>query len=358
MRVLHLIDSLNPGGAERVLATTVVGLRTRGFRQAVYLLYGSGPLEPLIPADCRLHRGYQGADLAGAVRRFRPDVIQTWVDDAAVLAAPVAAAFGLPLVHRIPNIPSAQYALHPRGDGHVRRFRLALRSAARVCALSDAAADDTARHFDIPRPDVIYNGYPLVSAPSSHPPRKLPGTFLVAAVGRLSVEKGHRYLLSAMRAVADRHPDIRCWIAGEGPLERALAQQIADLGLGGIVELVGYCEDVQDVLRQADLFAMPSLYEGFGNALLQAMVAGLPVVASDLPVVRRDILRDGRGAWLVPAGNAEALALALDTLARDAAQRREMSARSIEIGRRFQVSRMIADFAALYEGVTGLRAAA
>jgi glycosyltransferase involved in cell wall biosynthesis len=210
----------------------------------------------------------------------------------------------------------------------------------------------------LPRPDVIYNGYPLLGSPSARPPRKVPGTFVIAAVGRLSVEKGHRYLLSALPAVAARHPAVRCWIAGQGPLEGALRQQIGDLGLTGVAELVGYCEDVEDVLGQADLFVMPSLYEGFGNALLQAMVAGLPVVASDLPVVRDDIAGGGRGVVLVPPGDVEALAGAIGTLVADAGARAGLSARSIEIGRRFQASRMIAAFAALYENLAGLRAAA
>jgi glycosyltransferase involved in cell wall biosynthesis len=358
MRVLHLIDSLNSGGAERVLATTVTGLRHRGVRQAVHLLYGGGPLESLIPRDCRVFRNYGGTELVTAIRRFRPDVIQSWVDDGAVLAAPVAAALGLPLVHRIPNIPSAQYAVHPRGEGHVRRFRHALMSASRVCALSDAAADDTARYFGIERPTVIYNGYPLVGSPSKAVKHRERGTFLVVAVGRLSVEKGHRNLIAALPPVLARWPNVRCWIAGEGPLDAALAQQIDDLGLRGIVDLVGYYEDVQDVLRQADLFVMPSLYEGFGNALLQGMVAGLPVVVSDLPVVRQDILRGGTGAWLVTPGDVAGLTTAIDTLVADDGRRKDLAEQALAVSRRFQVSRMVDEYAALYADLAGMREAA
>lgn len=358
MRVLHVIDSLAPGGAERVLATTVGGLRARGVRQAIHLLYSDGPLERLLPRSCRVCRGYRGTAIEATVRRVRPDVIQTWVDDAAVLVAPVAAAFGLPFVHRIPNIPSAQYALHPRGDGHIRRFRLALRSASQVCALSDAAADDAARYFDIERPRVVYNGYPLACAPLTPAPSKAPGTCLIVAIGRLSVEKGHRHLIDALPSIVARRAAVRCWIAGEGPLENALRHQIAELGLDDVVTLLGYHEDVQGILRQADLFVMPSIYEGFGNALLQAMVAGLPVVVSDLPVVRRDILRHGPGARLVPAGDADALREAIEPIVADARLRRQLGDEARAASHPFQLSRMIDEFAAIYDTLVPLRAAA
>lgn len=358
MRVLHLIDTLTSGGAERVLATVMAGLRERGFRQAVHLLYGAGPLETLIPRDCPVFRQYNGTDLLTSTRRFAPEVIQTWVADAAVTAAPVAAALGLPLVHRIATIPSAAYGPDAGSEGPVRRIRLALASATRVCALSDTAANDAARYFGIDRPEVIYNGYPLAADSTAPVPQRPPGSFLIVAAGRLSAEKGHRQLLAALPGVISRHPEVRCWVAGEGPLEGSLRGQIRDLGLDGKAELVGYQANVPGLLRQADLVVFPSLREGFGNALLEGLAAGRPVVASDLPVVRHDVLRDGPGAWLVPAGNTEALGHAIATLAADERLRRRLGRQARAVARRFPVSRMIDGFVALYAGLLDRRCAA
>jgi glycosyltransferase involved in cell wall biosynthesis len=157
-----------------------------------------------------------------------------------------------------------------------------LQSASHVCAVSDSAADDAAEYFQIDRPSVVYNGFPLACAPTTMAPRKTPGTTLIASVGRLAAEKGHRDLIAALPAIAAKHPLVRCWIVGVGTLQEELQQQISTLRLEDIVTLQGYQEDVAGILEQADLFVMPSLYEGFGNALVEAMVA-ISRVASDLP---------------------------------------------------------------------------
>jgi glycosyltransferase involved in cell wall biosynthesis len=345
-RVLHVIDSLVPGGAERVMATVVRGLCDKGFVQAVHLLDRSGPLQCLIPADCPVFVGGSVASVAASIAAIDAQAIQTWVDQAAVVTAPVAAARGIPLLHRIPSIPSAHYGVQTVGDPHVRRVKVALQSATRVCALSDTAADDAAKYFGLPRPTVIYNGFPLACAPSAPAPLKTPGTFLIVAVGRLAVEKGHRHLIAALPRVIARHSSVRCWIVGTGPCETDLRRHIAERDLETIVTLHGYQEDVRGVLAQADVFVMPSLSEGFGNALLEAMVAGRPIVSSDLAVVRHDILRGEDAAWLVPPGDAPALGHALEGMIADADRRRAFGQRALAASRRFQASRMIDAFAA------------
>ncbi|MGE0039834.1 MAG: glycosyltransferase [Vicinamibacterales bacterium] len=351
MRVLHLIDSMHGGGAERVLATVVAGLARRGFRQALGLLYDRGPLLDLLPPGVPVTRLTTDHALAGLVRRTRPDVIQTWVDDAAIAAAPVAAMLAIPLIHRIPHIPSAQYRVHPRGDVHVRRLGQALRACAEIVALSETAADDTAAYFGVPRPSVVHNGYPLAAretAPAGPRPRRAGPGPVVLAAGRLSREKGHRVLVDAMARVVTDVPGARCWIAGVGPLEAELRQQIDALALAGTVSLVGFHDPIGPLLETADVFAMPSLYEGFGNALVEAMRAGLPVVASDLPVFRREVLAGTAGAALVPPGDAGPLAGALVGLLRSPAARAAAGAAARDTAARFTADRMVEGFAALY----------
>jgi glycosyltransferase involved in cell wall biosynthesis len=108
-------------------------------------------------------------------------------------------------------------------------------------------------------------------------------------------------------------------------------------------------------LSQTDIFVMPSLAEGFGNAMLEAMVAGLPVIASDIPVVRQNILRDEPAACLFPAGDVDALGRALVTLVSNAELRRDYGHRAAAVAERFQTARMVDEFAEMYERLLAWR---
>ncbi|MEW6320995.1 MAG: glycosyltransferase [Acidobacteriota bacterium] len=349
-RVLHVIDSLHGGGAERVLITLLRGLSARRWPQAVCLLADDGPLRPFVPPSVPIYGRGLPSSVAAATRTFTPDVIQSWVDDGAIQAAPVAAARGIPFVHRIPNIPSAQYALHPRGQAHRRALTHALRSASLVIALSDTAADDAAAFFGLPRPEVVLNGYPLAGARAARgTTRPWPrGAARIAAVGRLAQEKGHRFLLDAIARLRASHPHVHCRIAGVGPLEGALRQQLVERGLEAAVELAGFHEDVWSLVRGADVFVMPSLSEGFGNALVEAMREGHAIVASDLPVFRRDVLGGADAAILVPPADDEALAAAIAGLLDAPANRRALGRRARAAAARFDVDRMVEAFAHVY----------
>ncbi len=93
-----------------------------------------------------------------------------------------------------------------------------------------------------------------------------------------------------MARVAKTHDNLEVWLAGVGPLEAALRAQAEQLGIAERVRFLGFHEDVTALHAAADLFIFPSLSEGFGNALVEALVAGLPVVASNLPAIRHDML--------------------------------------------------------------------
>lgn len=356
-RVLHVIDGLHAGGAERVLVTLVRQLGAPEVEHSLLLLYDVGPLLELVPAECAVY-GADGDPLSSlmtATARTRPDVLQSWVDEAAVLAATVSAATGIPHLHRIPNIPSAQYRLHPRGHRFLRSFRLALEQARAVCALSHAAADDAVSYLGIDRPYVVHNGFPLATAPCDVEDRKPTGTLLLTMVGRLAVEKGHGVLIEALPEIVRRHPDARCWFVGTGPLEGALRQQIREHGLDDQVRLLGHRDDVTPILAQTDVFVLPSLYEGFCNALTEAMRAACCVVASELPVIKRDVLERGDEVVLCTPGSARSLAAALLRVL-------EMPERRIQLGQaarrsagRFGLGAMVRGFRTLYDVVRDVR---
>lgn len=161
----------------------------------------------------------------------------------------------------------------------------------------------------------------------------------VTYLGRLSQEKGPRFLVEAWGLVADRHPDWRLRIVGSGPEERAVRAQVAALPSGrDRIDLVGPVTDAEAELRRSSLLALPSLTEGLPLSLAEAMALGLPCVATDCSAGVRLLTDDGGAGRIVPRADAAALAAALDELMSDGALRTSLGGRA-----RAAVSRFRAD---------------
>lgn len=178
------------------------------------------------------------------------------------------------------------------------------------------------------------------------PPRE-PAT--VAFVGWLVPEKGTEILLDAAQRLRERHPGLRLIFAGRHG-EARLRASIARLGLGDRVEVAGWLDrrGVRALLHRATLLALPSQSEGMPMALLEAMASGTPIVASDVGGIP-EILQDGRDARLVPPGDAEALAAAIDRLLADPEARACLAARARERVARHDVRGVIARLREIWE---------
>jgi glycosyltransferase involved in cell wall biosynthesis len=164
------------------------------------------------------------------------------------------------------------------------------------------------------------------------------GAPLAVFTGRLTEDKGLSDLLAAWASLAPHRPRARLWIVGDGPERKPLAAQIESLGLSGSVVMPGVFDDVEDILQAADLFVYPTLEAGTAMAPREAMAAGVPVVASDIPD-NRHMLAEGAAGLLAPPEDATALAegiaLVLDSpaLAQElgqAAQRHATQSYSLE----------------------------
>jgi len=147
---------------------------------------------------------------------------------------------------------------------------------------------------------------------------------VVGTVSRLFAEKGHQYLLDALKLLAGDVPQLRVMIVGTGDLRQPLEEYARKLGLRDRVIFTGFYEDLPGALRAMDVFAQPSvLEEGFPTSVLEAQAAGLPVVASDIGGTH-ETMDVGKTGVLVPPKDAGALAAALRELAGDAGQRSTM----------------------------------
>lgn len=176
-----------------------------------------------------------------------------------------------------------------------------------------------------------------------------PDAFLILSVGRIVPVKGHVHLIGALPEVLRRFPDAAVLIVGGGPLRRDLEARARSLGVADRVLLPGHREDVAGVLEAADLFALPSLNEGLGLALVEAMAMGLATVASGVGGVP-EVVVDGETGLLTPPRDAGALAKAILRLMEDEGLRRRMGEAGRErVCTHFSIERTVRETERLYE---------
>jgi glycosyltransferase involved in cell wall biosynthesis len=152
-----------------------------------------------------------------------------------------------------------------------------------------------------------------------------PDETIVTCVGRLVPNKGHRYLIEATKEVIRRHPEVRVLLVGAGPSRETLTKLVSELGLDQHVRFLADCPDTREILAITTAFVLPSLGEGISVALLEAMAAGKPVIATAVPG-NTDVVVAGVTGLLVPAQDASALAQAICELLADPCGARRMGA--------------------------------
>jgi len=179
-----------------------------------------------------------------------------------------------------------------------------------------------------------------------------PDDVIVGTVARLHEQKGHRFLVQAMPAILERFPQARFCFVGEGLLETDLKRQCREAGVASKVVFAGARDDVAAVLTTFDLFVLPSLYEGFGIVLLEAMAMCLPVVASDVGGIP-EVVEAGRTGILVPPGDVASLAQAVIGVLsdREAAQAMGKAGRQ-RVQQHFALADRISETEKLYETLT------
>ena len=231
--------------------------------------------------------------------------------------------------------------------------RYALARADRVSATGMRLAEATLRYMP-PGKDVAVIPYGVDLDRFSPRQGNVGDSFVAGSVGRLSPEKGLKYLLQAMATVIREEPRARLLLAGGGPERAALERLASRLGLAGRVEFAGEVahEQVPDVLARMDVFAMPSTWEGFGVAALEAEAMELPVVASNVHGIP-DVVEDGVSGILVPPKDVDALVAAILRLLRDGEERRRMGHAGRElVACRYSWTDSTRRMEALYEELT------
>ncbi|HWZ60409.1 MAG TPA: glycosyltransferase [Gemmatimonadaceae bacterium] len=363
-----MLESDGPGGAEMVMLRLAEGLRSRGHRivpvgpdRGCGWLAGQFRERGFDPRTFTLRRPLDWRCLTGLVRMLRAERVDAIHSHEFTMALyGMAAARWLGVPHVI-TMHGSQYVTTKW------RRRASLRLAFRGSTATVAVSADTKRHLDqelsLPsaRLQVIPNGVPVPSGDAAAARAELglaPDELLLLAVGSLVPRKGHAVLVRAMAALRDSGVPVpwRLAIAGGGAEREALAALVESLGLRGSIHLLGHRDDVASWQVAADVFVMPSLWEGLPLALLEAMATGSAVIASRTSGIP-EAVTDGVDGLLTPPGDVAALAAAVRRVLGDAALRRALGdAARARVAREFSMERMTAEYEALY--LPGRRAGA
>ena len=222
------------------------------------------------------------------------------------------------------------------------------------------------RHVPAERVRLIWNGAPLAEFAPAGPARRravrnelgLPeDALVVGSIGRLSEQKGHRYLLEAAAVVLSARPEARLLLVGDGDQERALRAQAEALGIAPRVRFAGHRTDVPALLEALDVVCIASTYEGTPLALFEAMAAERAIVSTAVDGCR-EVLEDGRTGLLVPPRDPAALAEALLRVLRDPGLRRDLAGAARRASARYDIAACVAQMQALYDEVLAGRSAA
>jgi glycosyltransferase involved in cell wall biosynthesis len=171
---------------------------------------------------------------------------------------------------------------------------------------------------------------------------------ILATVGRLSSEKGQIYLLEAMKSVRNTFPDALLLMIGDGILRNQLEDFVTREGIGHNIKFLGLCNEPSQILKDIDIFILPSLYESFGIVLLEAMAQGKPAIASNVNGIPGVVAHNQTGI-LVPPANSQALSEAIIKLAHDKELSRKMGLAGYERANKlFRKEQMVDNFDTLY----------
>jgi glycosyltransferase involved in cell wall biosynthesis len=363
MRVLHIHKITGISGSERHLLTLLPALRERGIDARFLGLDVPGSDAPRFYAELgavgvpfahvRCTHDLNPRMAAGVIRAVRssePDLLHTHLVHGDIYGSIASRATGVPFVSSRHN--DDRYLLGP--FRHVDR--LFARRARRIIAISDAVRLFLER-AGLPADKLVTIRYgldALPETPSDPKPAELgvpPAAPLLLAVGRLIAQKDHATLLQAFARTHAGHPDAVLAILGSGPLEDETRALVRQLGLDEAVLLPGRLE-IRDWLERANVFVHTSRWEGFGIVLLEAMLAGLPIVATRVSAVP-EVVADGATGLLVEPGDVAGLSASLSLLLGDPAHAAALGRAGLARARSaFSVAGMVDSTTAVYETAT------
>ncbi len=362
MRPLLVISSLSSGGAERVASRMANYWAGKGWCVWVVTLASTSPdFYKLDPGVSRVALDVTGEAssftettrniltrvkaLRASFRSMKPQAIISFVDRTNILT--ILGALGL----RIPVIVCERTDPRHHSIGRVwTGLRRLLYPLAGAVVVQSESVKEWARAFLLQRKLFVIPNHVVVDGEYAEEPISWSCPFVVA-VGRLEYCKGFDSLIRAF-GKAVQGTDWSLVILGEGPEGPRLRAMAGALGVEKHLHFAGTRRDVLAVMKRAGLFVLSSRYEGFPNALLEAMSCGLPVISFDCPSGPREIIRHGVDGILVPPGDVDAMAKAMARMMADEGERQRLGIRAQEVVQRFSAERVMGMWEELLQRVS------
>ena len=365
-KVCFVLPSLAGGGAERAAVQILNGLDRTRWDRSIYLFRAEGPYLGELSSEVRLETGASTSRLGHwrELRRFigatNPDLVVAFLSYFTVLSAVRAALTGAKVIFNQQTPMSAFLAdadyewrrpLRRRGFTAVTRIGYA--AADLVIATSRGVAGDLSQAFgvDPSRVRVVPNPVDVeaVQAAAAEPLEAVDEERwrrpVIVAAGRLADAKNYPLLIEALALVRMQVP-ATLFVLGQGERADDLRRLAAERGLGDVIVWCGFQANPWKYMVRADVFALTSRYEGFGNVLVEAMACGVPVVATRSPGTE-DIVRDGVDG-LLTRHTPDAVAASLTRLLSDAAERDRMAAAARVSARRFATPAIVQSYDAVF----------
>jgi glycosyltransferase involved in cell wall biosynthesis len=262
----------------------------------------------------------------------------------------------IPIVSTVHGVPKATHRATLKANALMHFWMRALKRFDTVIAVSESLREQLAgRGVDPDKIKMLRNAVAFSGQRRTSPDGGIrkemglnPNARVIGTVGRLSPEKGHEYFIRALPHVLKHHGEVKCLIVGDGPQMETLKALSAQLCPKGIVEFLGYREDVHAIYQALDVFVLPSLTEGTPMALLEAMGASVPVVVTAVGGVP-EIIRDDVNGIVVPPANAEKLAEGILKALGSEAKTAKMTEENFNLLRKeFDISNWIKEIESIY----------
>jgi len=359
MHVVQVPWSLLTGGSERYSVDLAESLDPQRYTTSVIAFSGGGKLEQEL-SDLAIPWSIAGRHSRGKMatmwgiynllRKTRPDVVHTHHFAPLFHSLLGAKLVGARLVH-------TEHKMDILATSSYKRFALRVMSwfCSATVAVGDQGADFlrdavgvNSRKIHVIPGGVRLGGTPITKNEARRTLGLKQDELIAVMVARLRPEKNHLLLLRAFHKVSQDLPTAKLLLVGDGTEHQAIEALIVQLGLTERVALLGARTDVACILAACDVFVLSSDSEALPISVMEAMASGLPVVATDVGDMKM-LVHQGVTGWLVPAGDADAIAAALVELLRDTNKASEFGLRGRELAQEFSVAAMVRKYEALYE---------
>jgi glycosyltransferase involved in cell wall biosynthesis len=362
MRVVHVIETPGPGGAEKVLVDVATGLPS-SYESFGLMLCESWTGRELttrgVPVSVMpLQKAFDTSwpvRFAKYLREHRIGLVHSHEFTGNCYAAAGARLAGVPIVCTTHGKNYWPYRFYRR-----QAYRWVCNNAHAFVAVSTDLAQFAAATLGVKsnRVRIVRNG---IDTRAFEPDTILreqtrdrlmlqPSELLILSVGELTEVKGHEYLLRAFARMKGQSSNLTLAIAGDGPLRAHLESLASESGIAARVKFLGHRRDIKALLNAADVFVMPSLSEGLPLAILEAMAIGLPIIATAVGGVP-EVIKSGETGWLVQPQQPEALASTLCNVLQNESERRRIGNSAQVLCRRdYALDATIRDYVRLYEG--------